>query len=98
MQKKKDCHAALAWVVVKAHQGTIHTAPVSSMGMAEMNDTKAATMIAEEKRIVCDSCDIESVVEDGFYVLDIVNVRLAWLGLQTDRLCNTSRLPERSVV
>ncbi|KAG2743841.1 hypothetical protein P692DRAFT_20138557 [Suillus brevipes Sb2] len=35
-------------------------APVSSMGIAEINDAKAAMMIAEEKRIVCDLCDIES--------------------------------------
>jgi hypothetical protein len=45
------------------------------MGIAEINDAKAATMIAEEKRIVCDSCDIESSKcrkMAGFYVLDVV--------------------------
>jgi hypothetical protein len=49
------------------------------MGMAEINDAKAATIIAEEKRIVCDSCDIESGNFEGecrkmagFYVPSIV--------------------------
>jgi hypothetical protein len=49
------------------------------MGMAEINNAEAATMIAEEKRIVCDSCDIESGNFEGecrkmasFYVLDII--------------------------
>ncbi|KAG2743836.1 hypothetical protein P692DRAFT_20838055, partial [Suillus brevipes Sb2] len=64
------------------------------MGMAEINDAKAATMIAEEKRIVCDSCDIESgkcrKMGMAFMCWMLFsNIRLAWLGLQTNRLCNT---------
>lgn len=57
-------------------------APVASVGMAETDDATTVTMartIAEDNRIVCDSCDLgsENSEDDsrktiGFYVLTTV--------------------------
>jgi hypothetical protein len=77
-------------------------APAKSAGIADIDDVKAATTartIAEEKRIVCDSCDMGS----SNSARNSIGRRLAFMyslesllrgcAFEQMHICNASRLP-----
>lgn len=79
------------------------SAPTSSTGMAEINNVTAATVIAEEKCIICESWfEGECSKMTGFYVVNIVFWHSSCVvGLAFKWMISTifaSRLPARSTV